>query len=177
MAPGAPGSAPSSLAGAWMIRRKQIHDRDTMIQVDIDTTIGRPLEDVFERLADIPGYNEWMPGGGLFMGCEKETGGPVREGTAYADRTVLGTARGEVAAFDPPRKIVFHYVFEVLGFMLMEGWPGYELEPVGDGVTRLRHRARATLYGPFRVLRPFIGVLARRERRRTVEALKASLEE
>ena len=148
-----------------------------MIRVEIDTTIERPIEEVFERLVDIPAYNRWMPRGGLFVACEKETAGPVREGTAYADRTVVGTARGEVATFDRPRRVVFHYVFKPLGFLLMEGWPGYELERVSAEVTRVRHRARATLHGPFRALRPLLRSLAHRERRRTLEALKESLEE
>lgn len=58
----------------------------------------------------------------------------------------------------------------------MEGWPGYELEPDGSRATRVRHVARGRLFGAFKLMQPLVRILARRERRRTVGALKASLE-
>ena len=55
-----------------------------MIQVKIDTTIQRPVEEVFEQLIDIPRYPEWMREGGLFVSCSKDSGGPVGAGTRYS---------------------------------------------------------------------------------------------
>jgi uncharacterized protein YndB with AHSA1/START domain len=147
-----------------------------VIRVDIHETIDRPIEDVFERIADIRRYPEWMPGTGLFVTCTQDSAGPVRHGTRYSDKTRLGTVHGEVSAFDRPRKVVFHYSARLLGLTVMEGWPGYALDRKGAGRTRVHHTANGRLYGPFRLLGPLVQRLASRERSRTVGALKQSLE-
>lgn len=147
-----------------------------MIKVEIEKTVDQPVEEVFDRLVDIPGYCEWMPSTGLFVSCTKDSPGRVGAGTAYTDVTRLGTVHGEVAEFDRPRRVVFHYTWKVWGLRAMDGWPGYELEPAGKGRTRVRHVARGQLYGLFNLLRPLIQRIAEGERRRTVNALKKSLE-
>lgn len=147
-----------------------------MIHVAIEETIGRRIDEVFEQLVDIPRYPEWMPDTGLFVSCTKDSEGPVGAGTAYTDKTRLGTIHGDVSAFERPTKVVFHYTARLLGMTVMEGWPGYWLEREGAAATRVHHRAEGRLYGPFRLLRPLVQRMARRERQRTVDALKASLE-
>lgn len=138
--------------------------------------IERPIEPVFDRLVDMPGYTDWMSTKGLFIDCHLLTDGEVREGTAYLDRTRLGTVRGEVATLTRPTEVVFHYWFRLLGCTIMEGWPGYTLERQGRTSTRLRHVAAGRLCGVFRVFRPLVQRIANSERRRTVDALKASFE-
>lgn len=147
-----------------------------MIRVDLDRTIARPIEEVFEQLVNIPRYPEWMPTNGLFVTCTKDSAGPVGLGTAYSDKTRIGTARGEVSVFDRPNAVVFHYTARVFGFTVMEGWPGYALDRDGAVATRVHHHAEGRLYGPFKLLQPLVQRLARRERERTVDALKRSLE-
>lgn len=147
-----------------------------MIRVDIEETIDRPIEEVFERLIDIERYPEWMPKRGLLVSCTQDDEGPVGVGTPYTDRTRLGTVRGEVVAFDRPKRVVFAYTARLGGRTLMRGWPGYTLERDGGGRTRVHHVAEGHLYGPFKLMRPLIQVIARGERRRTVDALKRSLE-
>lgn len=148
-----------------------------MIRVDIHETIRQPVEEVFGRLTDIDGYREWRAGrGGIFLTCRQDSPGPVGEGTRYTDRTWLGTARGEVVEFDRPWSVIFHYTFRLLGRTTIEGWPGYTLEPDGAGGTRLQHHAEARTYGPLRLLEPLIQLVADRERRATVQALKESFE-
>lgn len=147
-----------------------------MIRVDIHETIHRSREEVFERLVDIPHYPNWMPRRGLFVHCTKDSQGPVDVGTAYTDETRLGTVHGEVSVFDRPRRVVFHYTARLLGVRVMEGWPGYFLEEDGESATKVHHRAEGRLYGPFRLLKPWVQRLASRERQRTLAALKESLE-
>ena len=147
-----------------------------MIRVEIDETIERPIETVFAQLADIARYPEWMPDDGLFISCKQDSPGPVGVGTAYSDRTRLGTVRGEVSEFDLPSRVVFHYTARILGRTMMEGWPGYVLEPAGETATRIHHTAEGRLYGPFKLMQPLIQRMAQRERQRTVDALKRSLE-
>lgn len=147
-----------------------------MVRVEIDVTIQRPIEEVFEQLVDIPRYPDWMPSGGLFISSTKDSEGPVGAGTMYSDVTRFGTLRGEISAFDRPNTVVFHYTARLLGVPVMDGWPGYTLERAGDGATRVRHRAEGHLHGPFELLQPLVQTMARGERQRTVDALKASLE-
>ena len=58
--------------------------------------IRRPVGVVFERLADLPGYGQWMHRTGLFRRCGLTSAGPVRKGTTYVDATRMGTYEGEV---------------------------------------------------------------------------------
>lgn len=147
-----------------------------MISVEIEETVERPIEEVFDRLVDIPGYREWMPDAGLFVSCTQDSQGTVGAGTTYTDVTRLGTVHGEIAEFERPRRVVFHYTWKVLALRAMDGWPGYELEPRGSDRTRVRHVARGRLHGLFKLLGPFVQRIAEGERSRTVNALKKSLE-
>lgn len=147
-----------------------------MIRVEIEETIERPIEEVFEQLVDISGYPAWMPADSLLVTCTQRSEGPVAEGTTYLDETRLGPVKGEVSAFERPNQVVFHYTARMLGRTVMEGWPGYTLERDGDDRTRVHHVAEAHLYGPFKLMQPLVQAMARRERRRTVDALKKSLE-
>lgn len=147
-----------------------------MIRVEIDETISRPIEKVFDRLVDISGYSAWMPEEGLFVSSTQDSEGPVGAGTRYSDKTRLGTVQGEVSVFVRPKKVVFHYTAHRFGMTLMEGWPGYVLEPDGDVGTRIHHHAEGRLYGVFKLLQPLVQMMAHRERRRTVDALKKSFE-
>ena len=147
-----------------------------MIRVEIHATIARPIDEVFERLVDIPAYPEWMPDDGLFVTCTQDSEGPVDVGTRYTDVTRLGTVHGEVTELERPRRVVFRYTAHVFGVTAIQGWPGYTLERDGPGRTRVHHHATAHLHGPFKVLRPLVQRMADAERQRTVDALKASLE-
>ena len=148
-----------------------------MIRVDIRETIPRPMEEVFDRLADIDGYGAWRAGGGgIFLSCTQEDPGPVRPGTRYADRTRLGTVQGEVVELDRPSQVTFHYTLPLLGRTAIEGWPGYTLASDGAGGTIVHHHAEARAYGPLRLLEPLLQRIADRERRATVQALKESFE-
>jgi uncharacterized protein YndB with AHSA1/START domain len=147
-----------------------------MIRVHLERTIHRPIQQVFQHLTDIPRYPEWMPGNSILRHCTQDSDGVVGPGTTYTDRTTLGTVQGEVAEFQRPTRVVFHYSARLLGRVVLEGWPGYTLERTGPDTTLVRHDAEARLYGPFRVLQPVVQRIARNERRRTVDALKRSLE-
>lgn len=146
-----------------------------MVSVELVREIDRPIEEVFDRLVDIDAYPDWLPRGGLFLGCAQTTDGPVAVGTGYVDRTRLGAVAGEVVELERPSRVVFRYTARLLGRTVMVGWPGYTLHPVDDH-TRVHHVAEGHLHGPFRLLQPLVQKVAEHERRRTVDALKASLE-
>lgn len=108
------------------------------------------------------------------VGCSTRDADPVREGTTYVDRTRLGPVHGEVVALERPTRVVFHYTAHLFGTTVMEGWPGYELERVGDASTRVHHVATGRPRSFFRLVRPLVQRLAQNERQRTVDAIKQS---
>ena len=72
-----------------------------------DVVINRPIEDVFARLTDISHYSDWMAPGGLFKESRQCSDGPVGPGTPYIDKSRMGTFRGDVAEFEPPKHVLF----------------------------------------------------------------------
>jgi uncharacterized protein YndB with AHSA1/START domain len=145
------------------------------VRYETRTTTDRPISDVFMRLADLDGYRTWMRRTGLFRRSGQTSGGPLGLGTAYFDATRMGTFRGEVTHYEPPTRIGFCETLHWFGADLMEARPEYRLEADQDK-TIVYHVAEGELFGVMRLMKPLAGRLARRERARTVESLKRSLE-
>ncbi len=99
----------------------------------------------------------------------------MAKGTTYDDKGRMGTFRGEVSDLERPTRVAFREMLRCAGIRVMEGRPEYLLEGV-DGGIRVRHVAEGQLYGIFRIVRRMVSAIARGERRRTVNALKKSLE-
>ena len=146
-----------------------------MIEVNLNILIKRPVEQVFEQLVDIAAYNNWMPGSSLLVNSRKTSAGPVGVGTTFADKTKVGRAEGEITEFKRPWKVSFRQSIYFLGLKIGESRPGYKLEP-REGSTSLFHHAEGNFYGFFRLMEPLLTIIARAERKRTVFALKNSLE-
>jgi uncharacterized protein YndB with AHSA1/START domain len=144
-----------------------------VIRLQIDRTIDRPIEEVFDRLADIDGYRAWMPQNGLFRDSESVAGDTSGVGTEFRDITRMGVLPGRVTDFERPHRIAFHQVLRRGGKVVFDSRPSYELEAAGEG-TIVHHHAEGELHGLLRLFEPFARLMARRERTRTVEALKAS---
>ena len=147
----------------------------TTVRYETRTTIDRPIDDVFARLADVDRYGTWMRRTGLFRRSGQTSDGPLGLGTAYFDATRMGTFRGEVTRYDPPTRIGFTETLRWFGSELMEARPEYILDADGDKTT-VHHVAEGELFGMMRLMKPLAGLLARSERARTVEALRRSLE-
>jgi uncharacterized protein YndB with AHSA1/START domain len=148
------------------------------IEFELRRAVRAPIGDVFARLADIGGHNEWMPRRGSILRETRQTSpGPVGVGTTYEDRTRTGTMPGDVAEYEPPHRIVYHWWdASRSGKVRMEGWPGYTLEPLGDDETLVRHDARLRAYGVYTLGTPLLRLLARRERNATIDALVRSFD-
>ena len=147
-----------------------------MIRVELNMIVARPIEDVFARLTDFSDYSRWMPKLGIFVECGQTSEGLVGEGTTYYDRGRMGTFRGEIVEFRAPTRVAFRESLRWLGVEVMEARPSYELVPTQTG-TEVRHTAEGRLFGIFGLMGPVVARVARGERKRTVEALKASLEQ
>src|SRR4029079_19089149 len=146
----------------------------TTVRYESRMTIDRPMEAVFDRVADLAGYGTWMHHTGLFRQCGQTSDGPLGKGTSYFDATRMGTFHGEVTDFEPPSRIGFRETLRWFGSELMEARPEYILEADGDK-TIVHHVAEGDLFGMMRRMKPIAALLARSERTRTVESLRRSL--
>ena len=149
-----------------------------VIEFELERTIRAPIEAVFSRLADINGYNEWMPKKGSILRHTHQTssGGPA-EGTTFLDQTTFGPTPGEIVEFRAPHLLVYHWWDSSRsGKLTAEGWPGYSLQRTGEDTTLVRHHAKMHTYRLYRLATPVLRRIAVKERTATVDALKASFE-
>ena len=149
-----------------------------VFEFEVERTILAPIEQVFARLTDINGHNEWMPKtGSILKHTEQTSDGQPSLGTTFVDDTRYGRTPGEIVEYDPPRSVVYHWWDHgAKGKVRTEGWPGYALEAVDDNTTRVRHHARLHAHGLYRLGMPLWRRVAVRERTATIDALKASFE-
>ncbi len=148
------------------------------IEFELERTIQAPIDEVFARLADIDGHNEWMAGTGSMLERTRQTSpGEPAVGTTFIDETSQGPMPGEILELDAPHTLVYHWWETSKGGKLKyEGWPSYHLQPDGDGATIVRHRGKLAVYGVYRLAAPIFRRFAVKERTITIEALKASFE-
>jgi uncharacterized protein YndB with AHSA1/START domain len=147
----------------------------TTVRYETRTTIDRPIGDVFAGLADGDGYRKWMHRTGLFRRAGQTSDGPLGPGTAYFDATRMGTFRGQITECQPPSRIGFRETLRWFGSDLMQARPEYFLEADRDR-TIVHHVAEGDRFGLMRSMKPLATRLARRERTRTLESLRRSLE-
>ena len=149
-----------------------------VIEFDVVRTISAPIEQVFARLADIEGHNDWMPKKGSILRRTQQTSpGECTLGTTYLDETSLGATPGDVVEFDPPHRLVYHWWdSSKAGKVKLEGWPGYSLEATDPMTTLVRHHATMHTHGLYRFATPLLRRVVVKERTATVDALKLSFE-
>jgi uncharacterized protein YndB with AHSA1/START domain len=150
----------------------------TTIEFVLERRIGAPIDQVFARLVDIEGHNDWMPKKGSFLKQTRKTSpGETAVGTTYVDETSQGPLPGEVLELEAPHTLVYHWWDKSKdGKLKSEGWPSYSLESVGANETLVRHGGKLTTYGAQRLLTPIYKRFAVKERTVTIDALKASFE-
>ncbi|KGN30750.1 hypothetical protein N802_05965 [Knoellia sinensis KCTC 19936] len=147
-----------------------------VVEFELARVVHAPIDDVFARLADINGYDEWMPRqGSIRRHSEQTSPDPSALGTTYVDRTLAGRTPGEIAEYDRPTRLVFHWWDKSKrGKVHAEGWPAYRLEAKGDHTTLVHHHVKLETHGVYRAATPLFHWMAVRERTTTVEALQAS---
>jgi uncharacterized protein YndB with AHSA1/START domain len=148
------------------------------IEFELERTIRAPIDQVFARLVDIEGHNDWMADTGSMLKRTRQTSpGEPAVGTTFVDETSQGTMPGEIAEMQAPHTIVFHWWEKSKsGKLKFEGWPSYDLQTSGDSETLVRHRGKLASYGVWRLGTPIWRRFAVKERTITVDALKASFE-
>lgn len=148
-----------------------------MIRLRFERHIARPIEEVFARLVDIDGYEDWLPHSSVFRGGGLATPGEeVGEGTEFTDETPVGTFEGRITSYEAPRRVAFEQRLFWFGKPVFDSRPSYLLEPTDEG-THLTHNAEGRLHGIYQVTEPLLRRVAIRERSRIVDELKRSIED
>jgi uncharacterized protein YndB with AHSA1/START domain len=149
-----------------------------VVEFEIERIVKAPIHEVFARLSDINGHNEWMPKkGSILRHTQQTSAGEPTVGTTFLDETTYGPTPGEIVEFHAPHSLTYHWWDRSKsGRLKVEGWPSYSLETAGDGTTLVRHHAKMHTYGMYRLATPIFRRIAVRERTATVDALRASFE-
>lgn len=142
----------------------------TVSRLSVD--IAAPPDAVFAALADLPGYAGWLARSMTYRSTVEVSDTPVRQGSTYRDHISGDTMHGEVLECEPPRLLVFRQrsVRGDLDITIR-----YELTAAGPG-TRLDRTGTIRTRGRYRLARPVVVAVTKRENRRTLAALKAHLE-
>jgi hypothetical protein len=142
-----------------------------MPRVEGDLIIERPVEEVFDFVADERNEPRFNP---RMLRAERVSPGPVGLGTRFRAEIATGRRRTpmtiEFTGFQRPRRLA-----SMTRLPSMEIRGDLAFDPVPDG-TRVRWRWDVRPLGLTRVLGPVIGVIGRRQERAIWTNLKRLLE-
>jgi uncharacterized protein YndB with AHSA1/START domain len=148
-----------------------------MVTLKFEADIGASAERVFALLADLRGYDRWLPGSQAFHGTVAISEGPIAVGTTYVEPGPLGTRHGVVTELDRPTRLAFEQPMTlkprftgVIGIKLL-----HTLTPNGASVHLLRE-LELTPRGPIRLAMPFVKGMFHVENDRMIRTLKAYAE-
>jgi uncharacterized protein YndB with AHSA1/START domain len=145
-----------------------------MTELQFETTIHRPVEAVFELIADLPNYGKWLPSSNLFGSVTEYSELPVRVGTQYVDKGPSSRMIGSVVEFEPPTHIGFRQTtVAMFGSLTVE--VRYTLAAVGED-THFTRRVIITASGGYQLAQPMIVRAIRQENERILSTMKAYLE-
>ena len=142
-----------------------------MISIKGDILIDRPVEDVFDFVADEcnePSYNAQM------RLAEKISDGPIGVGTQYRAEVVSGgrpvSMIIEFTTYERPRRLASRTTMSAMDI-------AYTLtfEPVREG-TRMGWSGEIQPHGMLKLMGPLVGWIGRRQERRIWTGLKDVLE-
>jgi hypothetical protein len=142
-----------------------------MIRIEGEIVINRPVDEVFDFVADArnePRYNPRM------LRAEKLTPGPIGLGTRFRDE-IKSMGRPaeitiEIIGYERPRRLT-----DSIGMSTMEIRGGLTFDPVPAG-TRMRWSWEMMPRGAFKVLTPLVARIGRRQEQRIWGDLKRVME-
>jgi carbon monoxide dehydrogenase subunit G len=142
-----------------------------MVRVEGDIVINRPVEEVFDFVADErnePRYNSKM------RRAEKISEGPIGVGTRYRAEVVSAgrpvTMIIEFTGYDPPRRLVSSTRMSSMDIQYT-----LTFEPSPEG-TRMRWSGDVEPRGILKQMSPLVAWIGRRQERRIWTGLKRLLE-
>lgn len=100
-----------------------------------ETTINAPQEDVYALIDNFEAWNAWSPWAQIDPDAEMSVSG---EGIGHrmswkSDDPKVGTGTQVITAMDPPNSLTTHLEFEGMG----EADATFTLSPAGDGATKV----------------------------------------
>jgi len=140
-----------------------------MIAAQAEVQIDRPVEEVFDFLADARNEPRWLPGA---TGVVKISDGPIGLDTRFqGEYARIGTVRLDVIAFERPRQVTFRGQARTMAFD-----DAIALSPGPAGII-LRAAMEAHPRGIMKVLSPLVGRVMRQQFAANWLQLKATLEQ
>lgn len=143
-------------------------------QFDVVTEVDRPVEEVFAFLADGENDPKFSP---RVLEMKKTTEGTTGVGTVYRstvkDAGVKTRREFRITGFEAPRSMRWTETSK----NLVTGEGGYDLEPLGEGRTRVRLFNTLTGHGVGRLLVGPALKAARKEAEDFGRRIKAAVEE
>jgi len=133
-----------------------------------ETTIARPIEDVFDYVADPRNEPSWLPGA---KSVEKVDDGPVGVGAVFVGQYAgAGRVEVEIVALDRPHRVTHRGRSRLLDFD-----DAVELTETAGG-THLRATMISTPKGALRLAAPFMAGTTRRRFASNWDHLRRALE-
>ena len=156
---------------AALIRGSERRMGFTVARVAGEIVISRPIEDVFDFVADErnePRYNAHM------LRAEKISEGPIGVGTRFrAELKTMGRTMPMVVqftGFERPRRLA-----SLTRSAMMETVGALTFEPAASG-TLMRWEWDVRPHGPLKLMGPLVGIIGRRQERRVWGNLKQLLD-
>jgi len=137
--------------------------------------IDAPAHDVYSTLRAVDAYPAWLGHSLVYRGTRVPTAAadvPAPDSSTYVDRTMVGRMRGELIDDVPDHELRFH---QAKPSGSVDALIVYGVEDRG-GVTRVTRIGQLTTHGVYRAVEPMFVMMAARESRRTMRALKAHIE-
>ncbi|MBX3086158.1 MAG: SRPBCC family protein [Anaerolineae bacterium] len=144
-----------------------------MPAMQFQTTVERPVEDVFDLLADLKNYPRWLPSGGLYKSVAQISDDPVRLNTTYVDHGSASMLTGRITEFAPPTLLTFRQ-FSKQRIAGLEGGLEIEIRYTLDAHGTHTHVTRAIVFqvqGVIWLLQPIIANAIRKENERIMATL------
>lgn len=142
-----------------------------MARIEGQITIGRPVEVVFDFVADQTNEPQYNP---KMVRAEKETAGPIGKGTRFRSAVRSGGRTAEMlienTGYDRPRLLVSTTTMKQMDIAYT-----LEFEPRADG-TRMRWSGEVRPKGGLRLLGPLVTWMGTRQEQRIWSSLKSHLE-
>ena len=142
-----------------------------MAKIEGQIMIGRPVEVVFDYVADQTNEPQYNP---KMVRAEKETAGPIGKGTRFRSAVRSGGHIAEMlvetTGYDRPRLLASTTTVQQMDIAYT-----LKFEPVADG-TRMRWSGEVRPKGGLRLLGPLVTWMGTRQEQRIWSSLKRHLE-
>jgi|GEM_PF-934527 len=149
-----------------------------MKAIKTSVLINAGIHDVFDCLAALDKYSDWLATSDTYQETEIITDLPIRQGTQYRDNGSQVIMKGEITVYQAPQKLTFSQFTELkmLGLankmhILIE----YDLVD-NSGKTALTRKQSVELSGIVILVTPFLRSIMKKENERILQTLKSHLD-